>query len=251
MMPYIENPKLVGSNLVGCFPQGKPCPIGCNQCYANQPGASYAPMDCPNVPSPEEAGSRIVRMNDLGDSNIDKDIVLETAKQYENVFFNTSQPNIDFPGPVVLTINADEDRPSKWILPTWFLSHDLVRLIAIRVRVTPANVYYLQDALAEWRARGVAVLLMHMRYYDRRALVKMAKCAMLGIAPMKALLERYTHKMHIKNESWQPNEELKRELENKLGVGRHPNTYVCEGPLCKDCRQCEALYLLAKRRMRR
>ena len=49
-------------------------PIGCNQCFFNRAGAYYT--DTPTIPTPEEVGDDIVRMNCGNDSNINRALVI-------------------------------------------------------------------------------------------------------------------------------------------------------------------------------
>ena len=63
-----------------------------------------------HVPTPEEVGDGIVRMNCGNDWNNQRDLVIETAKKYQRFFFNTTIPRFDFPGPVVLTANPKEEQ---------------------------------------------------------------------------------------------------------------------------------------------
>ena len=113
-----RNPKQEGTPFFDCIPQIGPCPIGCNQCFYNRPGAYYVPIDQPHIPTPEEVGDGIVRMNCGNDSNNQRDRVVETAKQYQRYFFNTSIPRFDFPGPVVLTANPKEEQEGSYAMPT-------------------------------------------------------------------------------------------------------------------------------------
>jgi len=225
MGEYIENPKLVGSNIVACFPQGKPCPIGCNQCYATD-GMVYVPMTQPNIPDPAWAGERIVRMNDLGDSNVERDKVINCGVRYKHTFFNTSIPRLDFPGPVILTVNPKEEDPETWTLPA---DHLAVNLMAVRVRVSVTNADSAAALIRAWTREKVYVLLMHMRYYDA--------------APG----EGYECHKHIVNDCWQPTWTTRRHVEHICGVGHDHLLYVCEGS-CRDCHQCESLFWLCKRR---
>ena len=55
-----RNPKQEGTPFFDCIPQIGPCPIGCNQCFYNRPGAYYVPIDKPHVPTPEEVSDGIV-----------------------------------------------------------------------------------------------------------------------------------------------------------------------------------------------
>ena len=86
-----RNPKQIGSPLYDCIPQAGKCPIGCNQCFFNRPGAFYT--ETPSIPEPDEIEpGGVVRMNCGHDSNLHRDLVISTAFQYEDAFFNTSIP---------------------------------------------------------------------------------------------------------------------------------------------------------------
>ena len=67
--PTVRNPKQEGTPFWDCIPQTGPCPMQCNQCFYNRPGAYYVPIDKPHVPTPEEVGDGIVRMNCGHDCN--------------------------------------------------------------------------------------------------------------------------------------------------------------------------------------
>lgn len=59
----MKNPKLVDTPIVDVIPQIGPCSMNCRECFYNRPGAFYAPIDQPNVPTPEEVGDGIARLN--------------------------------------------------------------------------------------------------------------------------------------------------------------------------------------------
>jgi len=105
-----RNPKQAESNLYDCIPQAGPCPIGCNQCFYNRPGAFYVPIDQPHFPALDEVGDGIVRVNCGNDSNNQREHVIASTAQYPRRFFNTSVPKFDFPSPVVLTANPKEEQ---------------------------------------------------------------------------------------------------------------------------------------------
>ena len=95
----VRNPKQEGTPFWDCIPQVGPCPIGCSQCFYNRPDAYYVPIDKPHVPTPEEVGDGIVRMNCGNDSNNQRDLVIETAKKYRAVLFQHLDPAIRLPRP--------------------------------------------------------------------------------------------------------------------------------------------------------
>jgi hypothetical protein len=239
---YISNPKLVGSGIWACFPQGKPCPLGCNQCFAHQPGC-YAPFDRPNIPDPTRVGDDVVRISDIGDSNIDRDAVLRVALRFRHPYFNTSIPRLDFPGPTVLTVNPKELGPKTWTFPDK-LDASFDNLMAVRVRLCQANVADAAMLIGAWALVGVPVLVMTMRYYSLTALD-----AMLAKSPVYFGRSDYTCHKHILNESWQPTDAATHRMGAAVGMGRLPSVYWCAGPLCKDCRQCLSLFWLCRRRL--
>ena len=63
------------------------------------------------MPTLEEVGDGIVRVNSGHDSNIGRDEVIRATEQYPRRFFNTSIAKFDFPAPVVLTANPKEEEP--------------------------------------------------------------------------------------------------------------------------------------------
>lgn len=247
-----RNPKQEGSNLFDCRPQVGPCPNGCSQCFYNRSNAFYNDINQPSIPSPEEVGDGIVRMNCGHDSNIERELVIETAKQYKHFFFNTSIPKLDFPGPVVLTANSNEEnRPTP---PQWMIEvkgQDLRNLMFVRFRVSPTNLDFIERATEEWTQEGIPVVLTFMAYYDE--------------APPGTKLVNH------------PDDPMSYELEDKSefkGIAyrwqkRHINSYYCateqfmqyvivrmkqiggrlvtrcgtsKSRYCKDCRNCETYY---------
>jgi len=192
-----RNPKQVGSILHDCRPQTGLCPNDCNQCFYNRIDSCYAcdgkgrreivsrgaPYDgpCPDcngtgrksafykdinqpsIPSPETVGEDIVRMNCGHDSNLQRDVVIETAQKYKNFFFNTSMPNLNFPGPVVLTINPNEE--DDYYTPSQFVG-ETANLMFVRFRVSPTNLHMLEEAVQRWSACHISVVLTFMAYYN-------------------------------------------------------------------------------------
>jgi hypothetical protein len=159
-----RNPKQEDTNLFDCVPQIGPCPVKCNQCFYNRPGAFYLPIDEPSIPTPEEVGDGIVRMNCGNDSNNQRDLVIEAASQYKHASSTTSIPRFDFPGPVVWTANACEEQPVR--IPPALLSGIPDNLMFIRLRVSSTNLRNIKLA-AEWfTEKQVPVVLTFMAYYE-------------------------------------------------------------------------------------
>jgi hypothetical protein len=102
----------------------------------------------------------IVRMNDGHDSNYQREKVIGAALYYNDAFYNTSIPNLDFPGPVVLTINpgkmTDEDFHKIDVPPK--------NLMFVRFRVNTWNLKLADDAITYYTKRGVPIVLTYMAY---------------------------------------------------------------------------------------
>lgn len=234
----IRNPKQAGTVVFDCIPQSGPCPNNCNQCFYNRPGAFYTDIHESMVPHPADLPvEAIVRMNSGHDSNLHRDTVISVASLYPRTFFNTSIPRLDFPGPVVLTVNPREEdtfhRPPTSNMPA--------NLMFVRIRVSPSNRQLTQDAVRLWTARQVPVVLTLMRYYDQ------AVPANTWNTPDPA----YVFKTHILNAYWCPTLAYTQAvmdvfMENRLVslCGSH------SGGLCQDCRNCETYYLQTAKRLR-
>ena len=160
---YRDNPKTKGSGIICAIPQTGRCPNECAECFF-QSGRSYLePLDenLPNMPT--DTHGRIVRVNDGNDSNVDKKTVVMATAGWSR-FFNTSQPDLDFPGPVVLTVNpgdmTDKDFHRIYNPPP--------NLMFVRVRVNAWNLEDVVDpAVAFYTTRDVPVVLTFMAYFDQ------------------------------------------------------------------------------------
>lgn len=265
------NPKQDESGLWSCRSQTGVCPNKCNQCFYNRPGAYYCDINKPNVPDPSEVGDDIVRMNSGHDSNIEKDEVLKCAAQYKNVFFNTSIPNFDFPGPVVFTANAKEEEPAlcpivnrrtktRQLPPKIEPFFD--RLMFVRLRVSPTNLEMVRHAVSCWTAAKVPVVLTFMAYYDQdppgcRKLADGHFACLTCPSPDDPLprtneIVAYTWKTRTLNAYYCATREWIRQvtLEMKKYGGR--NVTICgtyDGAKCVDCHNCESYYWQTKKHM--
>lgn len=167
MSEWLWNPKVKGSGIIECIPQSGNCPVGCPDCFF-QTGRSYLePLkdNLPHIPPILMTTSRIVRVNDGNDSNVERDLVESKTKGFKNKFFNTSIPKDleKFSAPVVLTIN-----PS---LKTDKSFHKLEKipnnLMFVRIRVNTWNLdKVVKPAIDYYTKRGVAVVLTFMAYYS-------------------------------------------------------------------------------------
>lgn len=166
-MGYIENPKTKESGIICCIPQEGECPVKCDDCFF-QSGRSYLePLDenLPNMPDPNwvEKNNYIVRVNDGNDSNHQHDLVVDETSVYKHRFFNTSIPKLDFPGPVVLTLN-----PGKMTDKSWHKIDPIPdNLMFVRFRTNMWNHNLLGEAIEYYTEKEVPVVVTFMAYYKK------------------------------------------------------------------------------------
>lgn len=240
-----RNPKQEGTPFFDCIPQIGPCPIGCNQCFYNRPGAYYVPIDRPHVPTPEEVGDGIVRMNCGNDSNNQRDLVIETAKRYRRYFFNTSILRFDFPGPVVLTANPKEEQEGSYAMPNrhgddWH--SPAANLMFVRLRTSATNLRLVDQAVAAWTAAQVPVVITFMAYYDHEPQVP---------ADLLFKGECYQWRVRHINSYWCPTKEFMRWVMYRYAGNRLVS--MCSSinsAYCRDCRNCESYYLQTIKRLK-
>ena len=248
-----RNPKQVGSDLFDCIPQTGPCPNNCSQCFYNWPGAFYVDINEPHIPTPEEVGNGIVRMNCGHDSNMQRELVIETAKQYKNFFFNTSIPNFDFPGPIVFTANPKEE---GFICPTviddcWKTGDFRAdNLMFVRLRVSASNLARIFQAIKVWTDHQIPVILTFMAYYDQEPpgteLVNAAgEPAYLLEDKSEFTAIAYVWKQRHINSYFCATEEFMRYVTKKMKKigGRLVTRCGTVGSnWCRDCKNCETYY---------
>lgn len=238
-----RNPKQADSNLYDCIPQTGPCPIGCNQCFYNRPGAFYVPIDQPHFPTLEEVGDGIVRVNCGNDSNNQREHVIASTAQYRHRFFNTSVPRFDFPGPVVLTANPREEEPVG--KPIWPFRDGAPRnLMFVRLRVSSTNLDWVRDGVDWYTSYQVPVVLTFMAYYDAEPQVPAGVSEAVG-GPC------YEWRVRHINPYWCPTPAFIRWV-----MGQYSNDRLVsycgslEGSYCRLCRNCETYYLQTVKRMK-
>ena len=164
-MSYIENPKTKDSGIICCIPQKGECPNKCIDCFF-QSGRSYLePLDknLPNMPSLEEVGHRVVRVNDGNDSNNGQEQVIEATKHYPLRFYNTAiSYNLQgFNAPVVLTVNPADTTDKRCTL----LHNPPANLMFVRVRTNAWNLKIVDSAVKHYTEKNVPVILTYMAYY--------------------------------------------------------------------------------------
>lgn len=164
MTKYIENPKMAGSGILACIPQGSKCPQGCDDCFF-QSGRSYLEPLEENLPNmPPFSLTNVVRVNDGNDSNVNQGWVIDTTKHYPMKFYNTSiAKNLErFPGPVVLTVNPGKITDYAYKKLTKIPRN----LMFVRVRVNTWNLSLVHGAVHWYVGKNVPVVLTFMAYHD-------------------------------------------------------------------------------------
>jgi hypothetical protein len=176
------------------------------------------------MPSPEEVGDGIMRVNSGHDSNIEREKVIQETSIYPRRFFNTSIPKFDFPGPVVLTANPREER--DYYKPP---EKDIPNLMYVRLRVSSSNLDLIKAAVLDWTWCGVPVVLTFMAYYD---------CD----PPDRT---KYIWQTRHINDYWCATDEFRDETVLQMKEYGYRRVFMCGSIVsnkCKDCHLCEALY---------
>ena len=246
-MTVKRNPKQAGTNFWDCIVQTGPCPMNCNQCFYNRPGAYYVPLgELPLIPDPEEVGDGIVRMNCGHDSNVDFEKVIEAASRYKHAFFNTSIPRLaHFPGPVVFTANMREEEQPNMIAPSLMPEN----LMSVRLRVSATNLDLIDMAVEHYTACQVPVVITMMAYYDQEPDVNENEINDPGGDLTAA--QCYEWKVRHINSYWCPTPALMRAVMDRYADNRlvtlcgSLNSYFC-----RDCRNCETYFIQTMKRLR-
>jgi len=228
-MKLDQNPKLFGSKIIDAIPQTGHCPNRCTGCFYNN--GFYRTLDKPQVPTVEEVGDRLVRVNSGHDSNIQKGLVLETTEKYKKKFYNTSIANYDFPAPVVYTANGRRD--DEWIESRKWNKVEAVEFLknvmAVRFRVNTWNLKECDGCVDYYNQMDIPVLLTFMRY---------------PLYEQVREIENYEFHKHIINSYYCIKEEafskiVARYADNKL-VQVCGKTYG--NSYCKNCMNCVENY---------
>ena len=217
------NPKLAGSGIVACRPQVGTCLGNCEDCFFKG-GRYYEDLEVPHIPDPMWVAENgfLVRMNDGNDSNYQRDLVIRVARMYDDAFFNTRLPNLDFPGPVVLTVNGDDTDDIAHLLEA------PPNLMCVRVRTNSWNLDLVKHVIAHYTKQGVPVRPTFMAYY--RSCVREPK--------------NYIWKKRTLNSYWVLKPEVRARIEEELGVdGLMVHTCTTrDSHLCCDCGKCLEIY---------
>lgn len=236
MSKYKWNPKVKGSGIITAIPQSGACPNNCADCFF-QSGRSYLEPLTENLPHLPPKGydkGRVVRVNDGNDSNVDKAAVIKAAARFGDCFFNTAIPNLDFPGPVVLTVN-----PAKMTDGDFHkIESPPPNLMYVRIRVNTWNIEtVVKPAVDFYASRKVPVVLTYMAYYNEAV----PECHAVS----------YEWQKRTKNSYWVLNRKAQKEIEEIFAD--NPLVYVCgyKGQhACVRCGNCLREYYATKERIK-
>ncbi len=217
----IRNPKLEGSSIIDCIPQVGQCPNGCLECFYNAEGF-FTDKTEPLLPSLDEVGDSVVRVNSGHDSNIQRDLVIETTKIYPKKFYNTSLPKFDFPGPVVFTCNGRDTDYSALMVA------DTTNVMMVRFRSNLWNLDLLGEVIEYYGIKKkIPITLTFMRYRDENHIPEHYQ-------------KLYVKKVHILNSYYVLDEEIKQEIGEQFKyLGKLVG--LCgsyKSSFCKDCYRC-------------
>lgn len=228
-----RNPKQIDTILYDCVPQHGPCPNNCNQCYYNLCfHAGHEPL----IPEPRDVAGGIIRMNSGHDSNIEKKLVLETAKMYKDVFFNTSACDLNFPGPIVLTANPEEESFKTHIGADYNVTNNLM---FVRLRVSALNLDHVLTIAETWTKYAVPVVLTLMRYHTLEDVPKGGDVF-------------YENALSVEHNWWVPTLAFWRVVTTRNRFQSNRLIHTCgshKSHLCKDCGLCESYYRITKKRL--
>jgi hypothetical protein len=185
------------------------------------------------MPSVEEVGDGIMRVNSGHDSNIEKEKVIRKTKKYKKRFFNTSIPRFDFPDPVVFTANHKEE--DEFISPSSIPNY-IDRLMFVRLRVSSTNLHLIDAAVEIWTSKGIPVVLTFMAYYSEKP-------------PTEVYYE--WRKRHV-NSYWCPTKRFiyyVLEREKKIGGRLVTICGTLNSNKCADCGNCANYYYITKKHM--
>lgn len=120
--------------------------------------------------------------------------------------------------------------------------------MAVRLRVSSTNLHHIEEAVGAWASKDIPIILTFMAYYTYCPEIKSSKYrsgASLGITgkiveETQAETENYVWQERHVNSYWCPKPEfIERVVEMFKG---NELVFVC-GKWCKDCGNCEKLYL--------
>jgi len=208
----------------------------CDDCFAFSGRSYLEPLEknLPNMPSAEFAEDYVVRVNDLNDSNYQRELVMEATKIYKRKFYNTAMPRDlgGFDAPVVLTIN-----PAKLTDKNFFkLDPVPPNLMFVRMRVNTWNLDLVDEAIKYYSERKTPVILTFMRYY------------MLKLP--EGHEENYTFKKKILNDYWVIKDDVWAEIMKRYRYNENVDSCGRIQVECRRCGNCLREYFATMERLR-
>jgi len=191
------------------------------------------------MPSSEEVNKsgKVLRVNDGNDSNVKRHDVIAMTEAYERKFFNTSIPKLDFPGPVVLTVNpgkmTDEDFHKVDPIPE--------NLMFVRVRTNTWNWNVSLPAIEYYTKRDVPVVLTFMAYFH--TIDKIPEEHRKNYEERKRTTNTYTA---ISNSAWK---KIMDKFVNNPLVHSCGTEGVKGGTACRHCGTCLREYFATQQRL--
>lgn len=183
---YKENPKTKGSGILCAIPQTGTCPNKCKDCFF-QSGRSYLEPLEDNLPNmPDRSHFSVFRINDGNDSNVLRNDVIDKTSHYPHKFYNTSILNLDFPGPVALTINPGDMTDKSF----YQVAKIPCNLMFVRFRCNTWNLALADEAIKYYSEREVPIVLTFMAYHDKESIPKLG------------YLEDYVERKRTLNSYW-------------------------------------------------
>ena len=180
------------------------------------------------------------------DSNLQKKLVLETAKVYKKVFFNTSIPNFEFPSPVVYTANPKEEEPAFLIYKEKPVPKNLM---FVRLRISATNLPYIKEAVNHYTSIHVPVMLTFMSYYSKEP--KAANVSTLGSLGVELWgVQCYEWRIRHINSYYCPTKKFIQIVMNHFSDNRLVS--MCSSindSYCRACRNCETYFIQTAKRL--
>lgn len=230
-MSYTINTKLVDSGVIDCIPQTGQCPLQCDSnCFYNS-GNFFTDKTTPLLPTLEEVGGNVVRVNSGHDSNVQRDLVIASTRMYPDKFFNTSLPYLDLPGPIVLTVNGKDTNYSALMV-----TKNVENLMMVRFRTNTWNLDLLKEVIAYYALKHMIPVTITFMRYNALESIPIKEQSFYELSKNVTNMY-YTLKPEYKNQIMSAHLDP---FANKL-IGRCGSS---TSTLCKDCGRCLYCYEL-------
>lgn len=168
-MSYIYNPKVKDSGIICCIPQSDTCSLECEGCFFTSGRSYLEPLadNLPNMPTVEQVGLRVVKVNDGNDSGVNTSEVIAAVCDFPLKFYNTSLPYIHhFDAPVVLTVNPGKKTDKDF----YKLENQPDNLMFVRARVNTWNTKLINDTVDYYTSLSIPIVLTFMAYQSKESI---------------------------------------------------------------------------------